>query len=284
MTELDSVMKNSARRTTACRLCGDVGTHLESHIIPRWVYRRLSRLNPGRSGSNPVHVGGGRTMLRATQLKEYLLCERCEALMKRWEDCVAGLSLQENDRFPALEAVTPFIGKADDPFVLADASMLDIEKIVRFGVSVIWRASVSSKVPGVKLGRYADALAAYLRDDVAQLPPDARLRLVFICPMSELRFDRTVCEPYTHRDDAHLVRIHSFYLFGMWFHLHVGCEDPSPVDMLCLATERKVTISDGARLSEISATFHAENPPVGTIATPECLADFAKLARGRRSR
>ncbi len=221
-------------------------------------------------------------MLRATQLKEYLLCRRCEDRIKPWEDCVAGLSLQEDDQFPALEAAMPVIGNVNDPFVIADASMLDVEKIVRFAVSVIWRASVSSQVPAVKLGRYEEGITAYLRDDAVPLPAHVRVRLEFIRPMSDLRFDRTVWEPYTHRDDAHLVRIHSFYLFGMWFHLHVGCEVASTVDLVCLATERKVTISDGELLSEISADFHAENPPVGAIATPDLLADFAKLVKGRR--
>jgi len=218
-------------------------------------------------------------MLRPTQLKEYLLCATCEARIKPWEDCVADISLQEDDRFPALEATTPFVGKVGDPLILADASALDIDKIVRFAVSVIWRASVSSKVPAVKLGRYADGLAAYLQDDETPLPEHARLRLELIRPMSDARFDRSVWEPYTHRDDLHLVRVHSFYWFGMWFHLHVGCEGASMVDLMCLSTERKVAITDGTHLSQISATFHAENPPVGAVATPELLADFAKLPR-----
>lgn len=221
-------------------------------------------------------------MLRPTQLKEHLLCESCEARIKLWEDCIACLSLQEDDHFPALESVAPFLGEPNAAFVVADASTLDVEKIVRFAVSVIWRASVSSKVPAVKLGRYEDGLAAYLRNDATQLPAHVRLRLELIRPMSGPRFDRSVWEPYTHRDDVHLVRVHSFYWFGMWFHLHVGCEHASPVDMMCLATQGKVVISDGALLSQLSATFHAENPPVGAIATPELLTDFSKFAKGRR--
>ncbi len=274
--------KKATKRSGACKLCGDAGPLEDSHIIPRWVYRRVSRLNPGESGSNPVHVGDGRSMLRPTQLKEYLLCKRCEARIKPWEDCVAAISLQEDDRFPALEAATPFVGNVGDPLILADASTLDIEKLVRFAVSVIWRASVSSKVPEVKLGRHEEGVAAYLRDDSAPFPEHARLRLELIRPMSEARFDRSVWGPYTHRDDLHLVRVHSFYWFGMWFHLHVGCEGASRVDLMCLANQGKLAITDGALLSEISATFHAANPPVGTIATPELLADFAKIAKGRR--
>ncbi len=222
-------------------------------------------------------------MLRPTQLKEYLLCQGCEARIKSWEDCIADLSLQEDDHFPALDAVAPLVGHVNDPLVVADASTLDVDKIVRFAVSVIWRASVSSQVPAVKLGRYEDGLAAYLRDDATPLPAHIRLRLELIRPMSGPRFDRSVWEPYTHRDDVHLVRIHSFYWFGMWFHLHVGCVDASPVDMMCLATQGKVVITDGALLSQISAAFHAENPPVGAIATPEVLADFSKIVKSERS-
>ena len=142
--------KKPAANMGACKLCGASGRLIDSHIIPKWAYRRALRLYGGMAGPNLVQMKHGRAMLLPTQLKEYLLCEDpCEKRTKRLADYACKISVQGDDRFPALETIRFLCGRPDA--AVCDTSTLDVSTFVRFAVSVIWRASVSTKVPGVKL-------------------------------------------------------------------------------------------------------------------------------------
>jgi hypothetical protein len=211
----------------------------------------------------PVAVRNGLAMYSGTQYKEYMLCEPCEARFAGWEDYVARICLQEDDRFPALEAVVP-IGPRS-----GDASALDCAVIARFAASVIWRASASAQFPEVRLGPYASEIVEYLKDDTARLPERSRL-LVELFHMKgyppEIRSvtDHAVVAPGSWRWRGH--RDHRFAWFGMWFSLSVGGELPPYLNSMCIERSSRVVLGDGTRHLEAMRELLEKTRPRGKLA------------------
>jgi hypothetical protein len=266
------------KRVGACKLCGNSGPLHESHIVPRWMYRRSSRFYPG-AGANPVQSGCGRSLLDPTQLTDYLLCTGCEARFRPWETYLSEVSLQEDDTFPGLDQLREIGGGGAGGQVLADASALNCDALARVALSIAWRASVSQKVPEVTLGTYEREVGDFLRGaDGAPLPPFVRVLVDFTRPMKtgEGRPDRTVTHPYMGRVGGY--RVHRFMTFGMWFFTCVGREIPSAVRDGCLATERRAFITDGRERTKLARHMVEVNPPTGTLARrPDIVEAFKTI-------
>jgi hypothetical protein len=261
-----------------CKLCGVVVPLQESHIVPRWMYVRLSRLNSSSVGTNPVQVGDGRAMLDPTQLTDFLLCRACEERFEPWERYLSEISLQEDDRFPGLAQL---VGEGTNGrLVSADASRLDCVALAKLAVSITWRASVSEKVRDVRLGDFEASIAEYLRTDGARLPEHTRVLVWFTPPMvGRGRIARSVSYPYTRRVDG-LFRLHGFFTFGMWFATCVSRNLPRWTEACCIETGRRAFISDGRERLQGAAELFAENPAKGKLARPGVLEAFARIARG----
>ena len=86
-----------------CRLCRADGELRDSHIMPRWVFRRIIHFGPD---PQPILIENGTRRSTGDQDTEYLLCESCEQRFGRWENDVSQLALQLDDSFPAFEALT----------------------------------------------------------------------------------------------------------------------------------------------------------------------------------
>ncbi len=269
--------RKAVAKAGPCKLCGGPGPLQESHIVPKWMYRRGSRLNQGIGGTNLVQVGDGRSMLDASQLTDYLLCRKCEERFEPWEKYLSEISLQEDDRFPALEKLRP--EGFTRGIAYADASELECDVLARVAVSIIWRASVSAKVQEVSLGPFEASLAQYLREDAATLPQHTRVLICLTPPLKgQGRVDRTVSHPYSRR--LGMYRVHGFYTFGMWFGTCVGSLLPRELDTCCIVTGLRVIITDGSeRLRGISELI-AESPLKGRLAEPGRLEAFSALTRG----
>ena len=265
-----------------CKLCRETATLIDSHIVPRWMYRRLTRLNAGKGGPNLVHTGDGISILGGSQLSEYMLCRTCEDRFKRWEDYAVEVSLQEDDTFPGADLVKALPrdpndgGASASDYVPADASALNCDALARFGVSVIWRASVCTDdwVRDVDLGPYAKPIADYLRDDDAPIPDRVGLMVEFARIEGPNRPDRSLAIPYSGRGRGY--HIHRFLGLGMLFSLCVGGLMPLGKD-LCLVRGKRVLLSTGKDLREMAEKRVAANRPVGAIARR---LDAARRARG----
>ena len=55
------------------------------------------------------------------QLKEYMLCDRCEAWIERWEGYLSRITIQEDDTFPALAQVKPLPEESSPGLLVTDA-------------------------------------------------------------------------------------------------------------------------------------------------------------------
>jgi hypothetical protein len=156
-----------------CALCGTAATLIDSHLLPKALYRLIREgtwTNP-----NPVFVTKGHDVQTSSQLKRYLLCSSCEDLFSKngesWviARCFRGGSANKFLLRDSLRTVSPL--KSDTTGDLVSTTgipAIDVDKIVYFAASVFWRASVidwpihGKLVPQINLGDLQRELADYL--------------------------------------------------------------------------------------------------------------------------
>lgn len=143
-----------------CRLCLGEADLFDSHIIPRWAWKRSradSLKNP-----NVARLGGGVARQDQSQVHEHMLCRPCEERMKWGEDYAHEVTYQRDRSAKFLELVGPDIFQSNGVRV-ALPGRLDVARIAYFGLSVIWRASVARSVPECRLSEWAEeSLRRYL--------------------------------------------------------------------------------------------------------------------------
>jgi hypothetical protein len=213
--------------------------------MSRWTYRRSVHMSPS-GGPNLVTISNGVATLGGKQLTEHLLCVPCERSIKRWEDYASEVALQVNGNFRARDAVTLLPDLCSDELAVADSAALDVPKLARFAVSVIWRASVSRALPLVSLGKYAEDARRYLLDDAAPIPASMRVSLTLMTPPTNLPVDRMSIPPYSKKNPGY--HVHAFSTMGLAFHLMVGGEVSPLFDVICIERTGRVMLSDGSEL------------------------------------
>ena len=122
-----------------------------SHILPRFLYRGLQK------GWTPRIEGPKLGTLPPGQVKERLLCGKCEGRLQRWER-TAGAFYRDICSW--------------DPEKLqagVDCNGLNYQRLKLFYLSVMWRASVSrhAAMTGVSLGERERLVETMLRDEKA---------------------------------------------------------------------------------------------------------------------
>jgi hypothetical protein len=254
-----------------CRLCGSYGALHSSHSIPAWVFRRL--------GPDPQLVVVSKGVVRATndQLREHLFCATCERTFKRPEDHVAGLAWQSDGSFPALDRaeIVPLPGESSDAR-MARLPLADRNLVVRFAVSLFWRASVCSKID-FSLAERDEAWARDFLNGAADLPAEVRLAVVLLRRQGELPADQVLGAPSTSRVDAYS-RLHKVTLPGIHFMMAIGSRFPCGVDTLCFARTGLAMIASAERFAEIIAMSLARAEPVGAFARRTSAASRARMA------
>lgn len=228
--------------TGICALCQTSGVALiDSHIVSKWVYRRVVAFNP-TGGNAPVAVDAGRAGFSSKQATEHLLCKPCEDLLSVRENYVAQNGLQpDGATFPALAQAK--IVQAQGDLKLADVSALDVDKITHFAISTIWRADVAQIEPIVSLGAWREPIRQYLLG--ALLPVNVNVVLTLLQPPPQLpRVDRMVTFPATSDDGTR----HDFIACGMRFTLLMAGTTPPPMEDVSLPRTKLALISDGRAL------------------------------------
>ena len=137
-----------------CNLCQAEKKLLKSHIIPEFFYKytyssahKISVISTGKIAKEFLNLQKG--------LKEKLLCESCEQLLSPWEKYVreaifggTPLKMMSNKRLIKIEGI-------------------DYKKFKLFGLSLIWRASVSTNdfFANIDLGSHEEILRKKLLED-----------------------------------------------------------------------------------------------------------------------
>lgn len=106
------------------------------------------------------------------QLKDYLLCEKCEQLLReRGEDWATANCCRDDGTFRALDLLRSATPISDDTKIQiysgGDVSGFDLQAIVYFGMSVFWRAAVHEwrdnyQVTHIDLGPFEERIRRYL--------------------------------------------------------------------------------------------------------------------------
>ena len=144
-----------------CRLCDADKVLCKSHIISKAIFRDAmsNDLNRGLSMYTEQRIENG----KMAGEYEYLLCRDCEDVVGEYDDYgIKFLRRTVGTRLAMLNGETV----PDDVDLL---SQIDLEKLMLFIVSVLWRASISSRefYSNVKLGPHELIAKRIIRKELA---------------------------------------------------------------------------------------------------------------------
>jgi hypothetical protein len=127
--------------TSNCALCGTLAVLIDSHLLPRALYR-LTRDNTMKN-PNPVLVTKGKDVQTSSQMKRYLLCSVCEDLFSKngesWvlARCFRGGPANKFLLRDILRTATPMKSDSSGDLVSTVGIVgMDIGKIAYFAASV----------------------------------------------------------------------------------------------------------------------------------------------------
>src|SRR3954466_5475002 len=163
--------------TGPCRLCHETSELQDSHLLPKALYKLLSKAaqRDGEKNSNPVVVTPKIALKTSKQIADHLLCRKCENLLNReGEEWTIENCWHADDDFPlraALETATCVHVAKSGLRVYEGASIsgVDTAKLIHFATGVFWRAgahqwgvSAGHKPVKLELGPYEDQLRLFV--------------------------------------------------------------------------------------------------------------------------
>lgn len=189
----------SVSEQTTCALCREPADVRRSHIIPEFFYRPIYDETHRflEASTDPTD----RLIIRQKGLREFLLCQGCEATLSAWESYAGrvikgGLAL----RYEKDDAGFTVHGVDYAPFKL-------------FGMSLLWRAGVCSlpEFSVVTLGRHQEKLRLLLH--TANPGPAHEYGFSMVFPpdaQAQELFSHAIAPPQVARYRAH--RVYRFLL------------------------------------------------------------------------
>jgi hypothetical protein len=235
------------RPLARCRLCLEERLLCDSHLIPAAALSLLH--SPNLKNPHPVQLGETDALRTSKQLKDYLLCEECEARFRvNGEDWVLANCWRSKQEFRIREALLrnkPFaVGSTGvAAYKASEIPEIDTDRLIYFGLSIFWRASVHTwrtgkRIVHLELGRYSEALRLFLFDK--QFPQ----HMLFVVRVSGVEeYMPVVSDPDSKKGEGH--HVHQFSIPDLTFTLAVGQKIPDPRNRYCTAPspERYIGIS-----------------------------------------
>ena len=202
-----------------CGLCKRPAVLQRSHLLPAWCYRRIIA---DSDDLQPVQITKDSAVFSNEQVREYLLCRKCEEKLGKIEDKVKRLTGCKSGKqriFCKLNFISDTSGHRHE--MHADTA----GNLSYFAASVIWRAHAMGK--GCELGPYGEKFRQFLLGE-GSFPTDAFLAVMIIQP-SESGIDPRgwLTSPSSTRVDG--FRIHGFIASGLVFRLFVGQRLPAVI-------------------------------------------------------
>jgi hypothetical protein len=260
-----------------CALCLQDRDLLESHLVPKALYRLV---RAGMRNAHPLQISAAGQRNTSRQAVRRLLCAECEGRFSRngenWvlRHCYRGRGVFRLRSL--LRESTPIPNDSD--LLLYQASSVpgvDSEAIVYFCASVVWRAAVANwwvssiEYEQISLGdQYQEDVRRYLLGE-ADFPE----HVVVVVVLSQL--DQPVLTfnlPRTDRFDC--CRSHRLHIPGMTFMVMVGREVPRLFGEICLrrAATHPIfvgSLGDRRAQNEIMALMGRTPPPGGSFPLAE---------------
>ena len=230
-----------------CRLCKDARPLCDSHLLPKAAYRLIRKT----SGASPVVATRGLVRASDLQVRQYLLCERCEERFSGPEryalsQCCRGRRFQLQELLATLMPLQPNPDAELIPYATAGVAGLDLPSLVYFASSLLWRASVAvwrmaNDVLVTVLGRrYNDLFHRFLLGEI-DFPDDAAIWI----SVTKTRNPHLICVgPHLHNKTTH----HQFEMqvFGVRWSIFVGRQIHATIRRMCSlrSPERFIYLSD----------------------------------------
>lgn len=217
------------RPLAQCRLCLETHLLCDSHLLPAAVYRLVSDRGP-KGLQPPIQFGKNVRFSSSRQIKDYLLCENCEAAIRvGGEDWVLSNCYQSDATFPIRDAMlrqkASALSSAGTSLYKIDAiAEIDLNKVAYFALSIFWRVAVhkwriGKREVNIRLGTYTEALRGFLRGEA--FPKDACLVVrIAASDFTARRFS----EPHSHTASG--FHAHLFNMAGLDVVLLLGKRIP----------------------------------------------------------
>lgn len=166
-----------------CALCLHEKPLLDSHLLPRAVYRRHLSGAGGEQlvmSKKPTEVDGGCSISTSHQVTKRLLCRHCEDILsRRGEKDTIPLLGSAAGSFPLLELLDQLKPTAESNehrvYSLA-TSTLPVASLVHFGMGIFWKATQPKWNWGpypantVQLGEFEEELRRFVLGDCPSTP------------------------------------------------------------------------------------------------------------------
>jgi hypothetical protein len=238
-----------------CRLCLNVRDLRRSHILPRWVFRRVLRLGTARQS---ILIENGTRRYSNDQDWEHLLCFDCEQRFGRWEDHVARLAMQTDGTLPALDRIVLF-GHRQPGETPADGTALG-DALALFVASVVWRSSISSAPEKARLGPFEEGFRSFLLGESSRLEHTQLLAYV-VDPKDVPDGAAVASYPSTHSSPGG--REHQFMVPGLRFVLMVGRTLEPRFNRSCFLRHKRALVIDGSQVANVARGKYLRATPVG---------------------
>lgn len=239
-----------------CALCLKRRQLQLSHFLPRGVSNRLR--NPNGPVENPVLVTAEITISTQKQVKDYLLCTRCEQRLNKLGECYVLKKMQHAGGFPLLDRlrVSPAIDFSLREGIHSGAAVgLDTEMLAHFALSVVWRSAVHTwhspdgrTIHSVNLGAYQEPIRKYL---VGEGPfPAGITTLVTACTDRESQNVAYYPTPTLGTPNTAV----AFLVCGIHFTVFLGPTFPPTIrQMCCFSSSKQLVFSRNIK----NTTLHA---------------------------
>lgn len=173
-----------------CRLCFKEGVLKNSHIIPEFIYSPLYDDKHRFHVLSNINARGPAKLQKG--IREYLLCGDCEATLSKYE------------RYVSLILSGQLAVRSTRNGKLVTLEGLDYKQFRLFGLSVLWRASVSTlqMFEQVKLGPHEEVLRQLLLAQNPGRPNQYPFMLAPIVHKDEVQTD-LIMQPTWTRAEGH---------------------------------------------------------------------------------
>lgn len=231
-----------------CELCHFTRDLHDSHYLPKGGYKR-SRA-PNLKNPNPIVLSDGKAKQSSNQIRDYKFCTECEKRFNIGGEAwvISKVPAQYGEKFEIhslLDTATPSVAR--DGFLLFPAANIpdiDLTKLVYFGMSMFWRATLDwSPVDGgipPKLfmnARQKEAVRQFLLGN-GSLPKDMVLT-VAVWPFKKVGPANLA----PNQVEGGVYRKYRFYFSGFIFVLSFGKTIPAEVKRTCAYRAKVLTVS-----------------------------------------
>jgi hypothetical protein len=231
-----------------CELCHLIRDLHDNHYLPKGGYKRTRA--PNLKNPNPIVLSNGKAKQSSSQVRDYKFCTQCERRLNTGGEAwvLSGVPAEYGKEFKIytlLDMATPIVVR--DGFLLFPAANIpdiDVAKLVYFGISMFWRATLDwSPVDGgipPKLFmnvRQRDAVRQFLLGNGA-LPKDMVLT-VGVWPFKKVGPANLVPD----QASGGAYRKYGFYFSGFIFVLSFGRNIPAEVKRTCGYRAKVLTLS-----------------------------------------